>query len=95
MELTISQKNALTQITTNLIPGKIILLFGPAGVGKSTLTKQIATYFVSKCISICAIAPTHKAKRVILKILNNKSLFEIPGFTIASILGKIKEHSYI
>jgi len=70
-------------------------LSGSAGTGKTTLTKHIAKYFASLNYPICAIAPTHKAKRVIESILNENRLFPVPAFTVASMMGKIKEHSYI
>ena len=95
MELTISQQFAYDTIINNLNIVNIILLEGMGGTGKTTLTKLIAKHFLKSYTSVCAIAPTHKAKNVISNILNEKSIIKIPAFTIASILGKIKEHSYI
>lgn len=71
----------------------IFILCGSAGTGKSFLTK----YFADKCntSSICGIAPTHKAKHILSSMLNKKRMIEIPVFTIASILCKMKDHSYI
>lgn len=74
-----------------------ILVNGSAGVGKSTLMKYVVKYIQEhvSSISIAVIAPTHKALRVIQEVLKRTSFYNIPGYTIASILGKIKEHSYI
>jgi len=44
---------------------------------------------------VCAIAPTHKSKKVIKNILNQNTIIPISAFTVASALGKIKEHSYV
>lgn len=93
-----SQQHALEEIINNLSTAKIILLEGPAGTGKTTLTKCIINYFNSinkNKYNICAIAPTHKARRVIESVINKNSLFKIPTYTVASALSKIREHSYI
>lgn len=80
----------------------VILLNGSAGVGKSTLMRYVVNFLRTQTqLAIAIIAPTHKALRVILEMLNSStnsdlsSFYDIPGYTLASILGKIKEHSYI
>lgn len=93
-----SQKAALDDIIKHLPTSRIILLEGSAGTGKTTLTKCIVNYFNKSSYvknSICAIAPTHKARRVIENVLNKNSLFHISTYTVASALSKIREHSYI
>ena len=96
MELTDSQEQAYQYIITNLPKERVILLEGSAGTGKTTLTKTICNYYRQiRNISVCAIAPTHKSKKIIKNILNKHSLIPISALTIASALGKIKEHSYI
>lgn len=73
-----------------------IVIMGSAGVGKTTLTKYIADFIIDNFyMSVVAIAPTHKARRVLSKKLNSERVFAIPSFTIASILGKMREHTYI
>jgi len=74
-----------------------ILVNGSAGVGKSTLMRYVVNFIKEhiSSIEIAVIAPTHKALRVIQEVLKKTTFFNIPGYTIASILGKIKEHSYI
>lgn len=94
-ELSESQQLAFNFIIENLSEKKIILLEGSAGSGKSTLTKYICNYYNEKKINICAIAPTHKSKKVIQNILNKDIIIPISTLTVASALGKIKEHSYI
>lgn len=91
------QKNAFENIINNISKKNIILLEGSAGTGKTTLTKYIVNYFYTSMgiNNICAIAPTHKARRVIENILNKNTLFSITTYTVASALSKIKEHSYI
>jgi GTPase SAR1 family protein len=95
MELTEDQLSAFEHLKESFKTHSTFLLYGSAGTGKTTLTKHIAKYFSTMNYPICAIAPTHKAKRVIEAILNEKRLFPVPAFTVASIMGKIKEHSYI
>lgn len=95
MELNEEQQRAFNYVKETLKTKPLVLLHGSAGTGKTTLTKYISNYFSSLNYPICAIAPTHKAKRVIEAILNEKRLFPIPAFTVASIMGKMREHSYI
>ena len=95
MELTPQQQRAFEHFTEVMKTNSVFLLQGFAGTGKTTLTKHIVKYFSMKRLPICAIAPTHKAKRVIEAMVNHKQLFPVPAFTIASIMGKIREHSYI
>lgn len=95
MKLTSNQTDVFNKIKDNFIHESIILLSGSAGTGKTTLTKNICQYFSEKSRTICAIAPTHKSKRVIESVLNSRSIIKIPCYTVASVLGKIKEHSYI
>jgi energy-coupling factor transporter ATP-binding protein EcfA2 len=96
IELTKSQQNAFDYIIGNLPKDKVILLQGSAGTGKTTLTKYICNYYKQqKGMQVCAIAPTHKSKKVIERILNQNTIIPITAFTVASALGKIKEHSYV
>ena len=72
------------------------VLVGPAGSGKTTLTRHIVKFARKERLSIAAVAPTHKARKVIERFINEgSSLFRVSTFTIASLLGKIKAHSYI
>ncbi len=93
--LTNDQDAAYDYIIQTFKTEPLFLLTGSAGVGKTLLTKYISQYYTKLGYNICAIAPTHKAKRVIENMLNEKRISPIPGFTVASILGKIKEHSYV
>jgi len=96
MILSTSQYEAFTYITTNLQREKVILLEGSAGTGKTTLTKNICMHYNEiKNIQVCAITPTHKAKKVIHNILNRNTIIPVATLTIASALGKIREHSYV
>ena len=72
-----------------------VLLKGCAGTGKSTLTRYIVDWLKEKKMHIAVLAPTHKARRVVEKFLNENRFMPVPTMTVASILGKIKEHSYI
>ena len=95
-KLSNSQQEAFKYIVSNLNEEKIILLEGSAGTGKTTLTKNICNHYnETKNVSVCAIAPTHKSKKIIRNILNQNSIIPISALTVASALGKIKEHSYV
>ena len=73
-----------------------IVVAGSAGTGKTYLTKHIIGHAVDKLKkSVVAVAPTHKARRVLSKKLNEGRLFDVPSLTVASILGKMREHTYI
>ena len=73
-----------------------IVIMGSAGTGKTTLMRYIVDYILDNHVgSIAAVAPTHKARRVLEKMLNTDRFLAIPSFTVASILGKIREHTYI
>ncbi len=95
LQLTHCQQTAYDNIIETFKTKNLFLLTGSAGVGKSSLTKLIANYYTDKGQNICAIAPTHIAKGVIEKFLNENRMLPITAFTVASMLGKIKEHSYI
>ena len=96
IKLTESQEKTFQYIINNLPKEKVILLEGSAGTGKTTLTKNICNYYnENKNISVCAIAPTHKSKKIIKNILNKNTIIPISALTVASALGKIKEHSYV
>ena len=73
-----------------------MVIKGSAGTGKTTLTKHIADYIMdSGKLMIIAVAPTHKARRVLHRMLNIDRFMPIPSVTVASILGKMRDHSYI
>jgi len=96
LTLSESQQEAFKYITNNLPKHKVILLEGSAGTGKTTLTKNICNYYnETKQVMVCAIAPTHKAKKIIKNILNKNTILPVSALTVASALGKIKEHSYV
>ena len=95
--LTNSQKEAYDNIIQFLNSNDIIIVLkGCAGTGKTTLMKYIIKYisnnFIDMFNQICCITPTHKAKNVLNKIIDNNNVNVI---TIASYLGKIRDKSYI
>jgi len=93
--LTPHQQNAYDIILNHYNSGKkVVLLHGIGGSGKTFLTKKFAEHF-GEMYPVCGIAPTHKAKRVLRQRLCEESLIATTCSTIASVLGKIKEHSYI
>jgi len=94
-QLTDQQETAFEFIKNVLTTQPICLLVGSAGTGKTTLTKKIANFYSQQGWTLCAVAPTHKAKNVIQKILSEKQFMQTTAFTVASLLGKMKEHSYI
>jgi hypothetical protein len=73
-----------------------IAIVGAAGTGKTTITKYIVDYIAdTQNLNIAAVAPTHKARRVMHSMLNKNRFVPIPTLTVASILGKMREMSYI
>jgi hypothetical protein len=72
-------------------------LHGSAGTGKTYICKTIVNYITDnlKSYNICGVAPTHKARRVLNATLNADRFKPIPTYTVAAVLGKVREHSYI
>ncbi len=95
MQLTNEQHDAFLAIKDHFLKQSTVLLCGSAGTGKTTLTKTVASHYLEQG-GVCAIAPTHKARHVLESALNDGGLLlPVPTFTVASILSKLKEHSYI
>jgi len=100
MQLTPDQELALVNIINFIyIPVKervdvAGILHAPAGCGKTFLTKIIADR-VNGTHRMCGIAPTHKARKVLDNFLNKGRMLVIKTTTIASILNKMRGHSYI
>ena len=98
MKLTKTQKEVFQRIENFLWKDEenpAIVVAGSAGTGKTTLTAQMVTSILNRHKSVVAIAPTHKAKRVLSSVLNKTSFIPVACLTIASILGKMRDHSYI
>lgn len=97
--LTESQKDAFNKIKEFLNNEEpAITISGSAGTGKTTLMKYVIDYIIETNIdreSIIAISPTHKARRVLNNTINKDKFLKITTCTIASILGKVRELSYI
>lgn len=94
---TSDQQKALVALR-ELISGsesKAHTLTGMAGSGKTTLTKEFVKMARQSGKQVLAVAPTHKARRVMHQILNNRSIMRTPTITVASLLGKSRGHSYI
>ena len=70
------------------------ILYAAAGCGKSYLTRHIADV-LRGMYSIAGVAPTHKARKVLDKFLNNNSFHYIKTITVASLLNKLRSHSHI
>lgn len=74
----------------------IITISGYAGTGKTTITKQILNYARGTLkMNVVAVAPTHKAVKVLDRVLNTNTFMMINTMTVASLLSKMKGHSYI
>lgn len=70
-------------------------LKGCAGTGKTTLTKRVVKMVRSAGRQVLCVAPTHKARKVLDKIINTSSFLRMPTTTLASMLGKIRAHGYV
>lgn len=71
-----------------------MILYAAAGCGKTFLTR----YIVDKLrgyYSIAGVAPTHKSRKVLDKFLNKNCFNTIKTMTVASLLSKMRSHSYI
>ena len=96
IQLSENQETAFQFITQHLSGTQPILLEGSAGTGKTTLTKHICSYYNRQSNTpVCAIAPTHKSKKVIRNMLNQCTLVPVTAFTVASALNKVREHSFV
>lgn len=96
--LTDCQKNTFQRIQDFFtdVESPAITINGPAGVGKTFLTKMIVDYIAdTQNMAIAAVAPTHKARRVLHRFLNKDRFIPVASMTVASVLGKMREHSYI
>lgn len=101
--LTPTQADALSNITTFIetpfirdnIASYAMTLSGSAGTGKTTLTKEVIRIVRRTGKQVLAVAPTHKARRVLSAIINTSSFLRIPTTTVAGLLGKMRAHGYI
>ena len=100
MKLTIDQGKALSGILKfiqkpiNEYKDCAVILYAAAGCGKTFLTRFIADKLRGK-YTIAGVAPTHKARKVLDSFLNNASFYTIKTMTVASLLSKLRSHSYI
>ena len=108
MELTPDQERALTGILefvakpVQSYPDCAIILYAAAGCGKTFLTRVIADKLRGK-YTLAGVAPTHKARKVLHRFLNNETfyghsfgmIYQIKTMTVASLLSKLRDHSYI
>ena len=83
-----------TEITED-IETYLCTLSGAAGTGKTTLTKEVIKHARRAGQQVLCVAPTHKARRVMHKIINTGTFLQIPTATVAGLLGKRKGHSYV
>lgn len=85
-----------TPINVNEKTTQVALLEAVAGCGKTTLMKFVVQYIRKELKKeVMCVAPTHRARKVIENIINEKSLFKFQACTIASLLNKTRSHSYI
>ena len=95
LTLTDQQQTAFDLIVNTFESESVFLLYGCAGTGKSSMTRYICNYYIKNNLSICGISMTHKAKRVLDNFLNEKKILPITTYTVASFLGKLREHGYV
>lgn len=95
LTLTDQQQTAFDLIVNTFENEAVFLLHGAGGVGKSAMTRYICNYYAKKEYSIVGICQTHKGKRVLDNFLNEKKILPITTFTVASFLGKLREHGYV
>lgn len=70
-------------------------LYGPAGSGKTMLTRLVLNYAKKLGLEVLGVAPTHKACHVLDESLNSQSFLMVPVVTVASLLYKRRKHSYV
>lgn len=74
----------------------LITITGQAGTGKTFLTKKLLNYVRGTLKqNVLAVAPTHKARRVLERTLNVRTFAPITTATVASLLSKVKAFSYV
>lgn len=74
----------------------VTTITGQAGTGKTTITKHILQYARGKLKqTVTAVAPTHKARKVLDRVLNTGTFMSVQTITVACLLSKMKGHSYI
>lgn len=104
MRMTDSQQRAFDNVAKFLATKIIdtnaetftITVSGYAGTGKTTLTKQILNYARGTLkMNVVAVAPTHKAVKVLDRVLNTNTFMMVNTMTVASLLSRVKGHSYI
>ena len=95
LQLTDDQQIAYNSIINTFKTKNMFLLTGSAGTGKTELTKTIANHYTNLGYNLCCVSPTHQAKRIISAVLNTNKLIPVNAVTVASLLGKIREHSYV
>ena len=95
--LTEDQKTAFKEITDFIqsTENNVHVLSGYAGTGKTTLTKYVIDWASEHNVSFVGIAPTHKAKKVLERVINKDSFVEHTAFTVAKFLCKMKDHGYV
>lgn len=72
-----------------------ITLEGYAGTGKTTLTRFLLKYIKERLfVKTLGVAPTHKARHVLDNNLNIGMIKKTKTMTIASLLNKMRAHSY-
>lgn len=98
--LTLDQQKALVGIMKFIntpiteVKDCATILYAAAGYGKTFLTRHIADKLRGK-YTIAGVAPTHKARKVLHNFLNKDSFYNIRTLTVASLLSKMRSHSYI
>lgn len=94
--LTKHQKEALNDISAFLHSDMTTYtLIGCAGSGKTTLTKKVLNIAAKMHMSVIGVAPTHKARKVLHRILNQNTFKTVDTTTISSLLNKTRNHSYV
>ena len=98
--LTYDQETALIgilefiQTPINTYTDCSVILYAAAGCGKTFLTRHIADVLRGSCM-IAGVAPTHKARKVLDSFLNKNTFVSIKTMTVASLLCKLRDHTYI
>jgi hypothetical protein len=95
--LTQDQQNAFTKAMEFIErqPNEpVFVIKSAAGCGKTFLAKYIVKEILKQNKSVVGVAPTHKARNILSNFINDGEI-QIPTITVASLLGMIRDHSYI